>query len=145
MWSRWMRVKPAVVLPVEHALQGRLDARAACPDLPRGQPGQDAGSRSPPASASRMRRADLTLASDDTADDSFTSAPSSSFSSRCHSRVRSRTSWPARWRPSRPTGAICGSTASWRQPSLTGRVRATALPTLLFVSSFGIPGQWMMH
>jgi hypothetical protein len=30
-----------------------------------------------------MTRADLTLASDDSADDSFTSAPSSSFSSRC--------------------------------------------------------------
>ena len=42
--------------------------------------------------ASRMTRAVFTLASECTTDDSLTRAPSSSFSSRCHSRVRSRTS-----------------------------------------------------
>ena len=39
-----------------------------------------------------MSRAVLALASRDTTEDSLIKAPSSSFSSRCHSRVRSRTS-----------------------------------------------------
>ena len=38
-------------------------------------------------------RAVFVFASECTTDDSLTRAPSSSFSSRCHSRVRSRTSW----------------------------------------------------
>ena len=54
-----------------------------------------------------MTRADLTLASDDSADDSFTSAPSRSFSSRCHSRVRSCTSWSRVRVRSRSTRIFC--------------------------------------
>ena len=92
MRSRWRRISLGWWLP--RRMPSSAASTAARPPLtpPWASAARALGSRSPSAMASRMTRADLTAASDDTTDDSLTRAPSRSFSSRCHSRVRSRTS-----------------------------------------------------
>ena len=85
--------QPGVVIAERHALQGLLDGGAAALDaaVRPGRPGPSGRARRrrwPPGCRGRSWSWPATC----TADDSLTRAPSSSFSSRCHSRVRSRTS-----------------------------------------------------
>jgi hypothetical protein len=91
MWSRWARI--SMRWWSRTCMPSRACAIAARPPLtcPAASAARAFGSSSPSAMASRMTRAVLVLASECTTGDSLTRAPSRSFSSRCHCRVRSRT------------------------------------------------------